>query len=341
VLTKNPGGAPLHYTSLKKALEEFKPGDTIEIRDETWEEIGTASQTKGLIITAAVGKHVTWRPPGNQRGNYLLSLAGADGARISGITFQAGGPSGGQTDFAVRLQGNCSGLVIEDVEMLDAGVANLLLHDCVSDRARPIVIRKCRFANPGGKESKAAVLFTAETAAKGLPPSGSQNVQFHGCVADGSFSTAVFEFDGSAGGIDIRHCRAGRAPVGVLFKKMTPPAEAVWNVQVVGNTFQTGSGIVCEDPTGLTKRPQNKIVVERNLFLGEPAKIGADPNAKFLTAEGNFRKAGLPDAGMPLLPTTAIDVDLPTDLQRFLQYDKSSPLFKAYKDLPVGAPPEQ
>src|SRR5262249_22971965 len=80
VLTKTPGGAPLHYTSLKKALEEFKPGDTIVIRDESWEEIVTASQTKNLVLTAAEGKHVTWRPPGNQRGNSLLSLASADGA---------------------------------------------------------------------------------------------------------------------------------------------------------------------------------------------------------------------------------------------------------------------
>jgi hypothetical protein len=159
-------------------------------------------------------------------------------------------------------------------------------------------------------------------------------------VADGPFSSAVFQFDGSAGGIDIRHCRAGRAPVGVLFKKIAPPVEAVWNVQVVGNTFQAGSGIVCEDPAAITKRPQNKIVVERNLFLGEPAKIGADPNVKFLSAEGNFRKAGMPDSGAPLLPTTEIQIDLPTEPQRFLQYDKSSPLFKAYKELPVGAPPE-
>jgi serine/threonine protein kinase len=335
VLTKTPGGAPLHYASLKKALEDFKPGDTIVIRDEVWEEIGTASQTKGLVITGD-GKHVTWRAPGNQKGNFLLSLANADGARISGITFQAGG----QIDHAVRLYGQCPGLVIEDVEMLDANGSSLVLHDCTSDKDRPISIRRCRFANPGGKECKSAVLFTAEAAAKGQPPLGSQNVQFHGCVAEGPFSSAVFQFDGSAGGIDIRHCRAGRAPVAVLFKKITPPAEAIWQVQVVGNTFQAAAGIVCEDPVAITKRPQNRIVVERNLFLGEPGKIGGDPNAKFLTAEGNFRKAGAPPGGAPLLPTTEINIDLPTDPQRFLQYDKSSPLFKAYKDLPVGAPPE-
>lgn len=335
VLTKTPGGAPLHYTSLKKALEDFKPGDTIVIRDDVWEEIGTASQTKGLVITGD-GKHVTWRAPGGQRGNFLLSLASTDGARISGITFQCGG----QTDHAVRLYGPCPGLVIEDVEMLDANSSSLVLHDCTSDKDRPISVRRCRFANPGGKECRSAVLFTAEAAAKGQPPLGSQNVQFHGCVADGPFSSAVFQFDGSAGGIDIRHCRAGRAPVGVLFKKTMPPVEAVWQVQVVGDTFQTDAGIVCDDPIGIMKRPQNKIVVERNLFLGEPARVGADPNAKFLTAEGNFRKTGAPPGGAPLLPTTEINFDLPTDPQRFLKYDKSSPLFKAYKDLPVGAPPD-
>ena len=77
-------------------------------------------------------------------------------------------------------------------------------------------------------------------------------------------------------------------------------------------------------------------------WIKEGAKLdtGADPNAKFLTAEGNFRKAGAPNGGPPLLTTTEINIELPTDPQRFLQYDKSSPLFKAYKDQPVGAPPE-
>src|SRR5205085_588399 len=51
VLTKNPNGAPLHFTSLAKAVAEFKPGDTIVIADDTWEEYATASRTKNLVIT--------------------------------------------------------------------------------------------------------------------------------------------------------------------------------------------------------------------------------------------------------------------------------------------------
>jgi hypothetical protein len=63
---------------------------------------------------------------------------------------------------------------------------------------------------------------------------------------------------------------------------------------VVGNTIQTtpGAGIVCEDPASVAKKPQNKIVVERNLFVGEPGRVGGDPKAAFITAEGNYRKAG-------------------------------------------------
>jgi eukaryotic-like serine/threonine-protein kinase len=329
VLTKNPGGAALHYTSLESALKDYHPGDKIIIRDEVWEEFGAATRTKDLQISAADGKRVIWRAPANRRGGALLSLAGTEGAKISGITFQAGG----QADYDVRLFGQCPGLVLEDVEMLDAGVANLAVADCVG----PIIIRKCRFANPIGKECRAAVLFVAD------PPSkGSQNVQFNGCCAEGPYSSAAFQFEANATGIEIHHCRAGNAANGVLFRKLLPPAEPNWQVKIVGNTFQAtqGAGINCEDPAELAKRPQNRIIVERNYFLGEPARVGVDPNAKFLTAEGNFRKTGTPPGPSPQFPTTEINIDLPSDPAKFLQYDKSSPLFRAYKDQPVGAPPE-
>ncbi len=293
-----------------------------------------ASQTKGLVLKAAEGKRVVWKAPGNQHPSALLSLANTEGARISGITFDAGG----QIDYAVRLHGHCSGLELDGVDMLNAGKAGLAVHDCVADKDRPVKIHKCRFANPGGKPSGAAVLFKAEYAAKGMPPQGSQNVQIDGCVAEGPFSSAAFQFDGSAGGIEIRHCRAGRAPNGVLFRKQMPPAEAIWQVRIVNNTFQAEAGIVCEDPPEIMKRPQNKIVVERNYFIGEPARVGADPNAKFVTAQGNYRKTGTP-GGSPLVPTTEVPVDLPTEPQKFLQYGDSCPLAHILNNQPVGAPP--
>ena len=336
-LTRNPGGAANHYASLQKALEDFRTGDTIVIRDDVWEEFGAVTRTKGLVLTAAEGKRVVWRAPANKRGGVLLSLASTEAAKISGITFQAGG----QAEYAVRLQGSCSGLVLEDVEMLDATIASLAVHQCAGEKDRPVTIRKCRFGNPGGKECRSAVLFTADPPPKGtaMPP-GSQFVNINSCVADGPFSSATFQFEGSATSVDIRHCRAGRAPNGVLFRKLTPPADAVWQVQIVGNTFMTepGVGINCQDPANVVKRPQNKIVVERNYFVGEPARVGADANAKFLVAEGNFRMTGKPAS--PLLATTEINVTLPTEPARFLVYDRSCPLFRAFKDQPVGAPPD-
>jgi hypothetical protein len=231
--------------------------------------------------------------------------------------------------------------VLEDVEMLDAGISSLAVHHCVAEKDRPVLIRRCRLGNPAGKECKAAVLFTAETPPKGAAvPSGTQHIQMQSCVLDGPFSLAAFQFEGSASNVDIRHCRAGRAPNGVLFRKLVPPADAVWQVQLIGNTFQTqpGAGIVCEDPAAVAKRPQNKVVVERNFFVGEPARVGADPKGTFLAAEGNFRKSGTPAS--PLLQTTEINVTLPTEPARFLAYDRSCPLFRAFKDQPVGAPPD-
>lgn len=337
VLTRNPAGAAYHYSSLQKAVEEFRTGDTIVIRDEVWEEFGAVTRARGLVLSAPEGKRVVWRAPANKKGNALLSLANTEGAKISGIVFECGG----QVEHAVRVSGQSPGLVLEDVEMLDASVSAVAVHNCVGEPNRPVVIRKCRFGNPGGKDSRAAVVFTADPVSKTSVPTGSQHVQILQCVGEGPYSSAAFQFEGSATGVEIRHCRVGRSENGVVFKKSTTSPDAVWQVQIVGNTIQTtpGAGIVCEDPAAIAKRPQNKIVVERNFFVGEPARVGADPAAPFMTADGNYRKAGTP-VGSPNLPTTEIAVELPTDPAKFLTYDKNSPLYRAFKNAPVGAPPD-
>jgi len=337
VLTKNAAG-PLQYTSTQKALADFRTGDRIEIQDPVWEEDLVLSRIKGLVLTAPVGKHVVWRSPPGRASPQLLSLHGIDGGRIAGITFQAEG-----RDHAIRIAGNCPGLVIEDVECLDATSAPLVIHDCTGERDRPVVIRRTRLANPGGKESRAGVLFTSDQPAKVANAPGYSNVQIANCVIEGPYRDGAFDFAGTALGVEIRNCRVWKAGSGVHFGKATA---STWRVDIVGNTFHTLSraGILIEDAVAM-KRLENQITFRQNYFLNLPEVsqvVGDLNNAKFLTAEGNFRKSGTPP-GSPLTPTDEINVDLPTDPNdriHFLAYDRSSRLFTAFKDKPVGAPPE-
>jgi hypothetical protein len=351
VLTKNPGGAALHYSSLQKALEDFRPGDSIVIRDDVWEEFAAATRPKDLMLSGADGKRVTWRAPAHLKGpqdRALLALHGAEGGRISGITFDAGGV----VTTGLRLSGPSPGLVIEDVELLNAANAALVVHDCVGDKARPVAIRKCRFTTSAGKETRTAVAFSSDPPAKagGVSP-GSQNVQIQSCLVEGPFAIGAFQFDGSASGVEIRNCRVWKAGHGVHFRKLLPPnTTAAWKVDVVGNTFHslTGAAIRCEDAGQIKQRADNRLFFAQNFFSEMPAvaRIDGDANnARFASVEpgSNFRKVGTPP-GHPLVPTAEINADVwadPSDRLHFLLYDRENPLFTAAPGKkPVGVPPE-
>src|SRR5262245_3717725 len=361
VLTKHAAGLPYHFTSLKDAVAEFKTGDTIVIHDDEWEERVSVSGTQGLVLMPAEGKRVIWRAPANKSSHALLSLYNAEGARVAGITFQAGH----RCEHAVRIAGNCAGLMLENLEFADATLAGLAVHDCDGAKGRPVTVRKCRFLNPGGKESRSAVVFTSNPAASSRPGSydpGSQEFLIQDCVVEGPFAGPAFLFDGSATGATVRHCRVWRAQHGVQFKKPRP--EVVWKVDVVGNTFHTISGAAIQvDDLTTMKRQENRITVSQNFFTAAPvvANFGGDATGAqaYFASEGNFRKRGIPAAwpepkapAPPAPPTpspvanlivsSVTDADVPAnpaDPARFLSYEKSSPLFTAFAGKPVGAPP--
>jgi len=337
-LSKSAGGA-MHFATFQDALKEFKPGDTIVIKDDVWEEQAAASGARGLTLTSQDGKRVVWRAPGGNkvRDVALLALSGCEGARISGITFDAAGIA----PNAVRLHRPCGGLILEDVEMLDARDGSLVLEDCTGQQAKPVTIRKTRFFNSAGKDGKAGVRFLASSTRAGAVAPGNQAVHFQACTFDGALA-AAFQFEGTASAIDIRHCRVKTAN-GLVFKKVDKPSEVVWRVDVTNNTFLTpaGFGVLVEDATQVKAKPENRLSFTANYFIGTPGQVLLDAtNAKFLVSEnqGNLRKAGS-QPGVMLL-TGESPVDLPADGPQMLSYDKSNPLNTAFNGKPVGAPPE-
>jgi len=189
IVTKSATGPNL-YATVQKAANDARPGDKIVIQDPEWEEMASLNRNKGIALVAPEGKRVVWRAPAGKGVPYLLSLYGTDNVRVSGISFQ----SEGRAEYAVRIAGACPGVVLEDVELLDAIIAPLALHDCVGERDHPIAVRKVRLANPGGKDPRAAVLFSAESKAS----AGSHWVQIENCVIAGPFREGAFQFEGSA-----------------------------------------------------------------------------------------------------------------------------------------------
>jgi eukaryotic-like serine/threonine-protein kinase len=345
VVSRNWSGDPLQYSSVQKAVSEFRPGDTIVLQDDV-EEFVAVSKAKGLTIVAAEGKKVVWRAPPGKNQHALLSIATCEGARIAGITFE-GNP---KVDYAVRLGGPCPGLILEDCDLHDGGLGSLALHDCTGDSNRLVTVRRCRIAGAAGK---GAVLFLADPPKKrDFPADGSQAVFIHNCLVEGPPDGAGFFFDGSAAA-EIRHCRMWKGQAGVQFHKATmrSKTDLAWQVTVGGCTFhsQKTAGVWIEDVTEIKTGAWNRIALTQNFFAGMPAAIKIDGDAggvRVLAFSDNVLRKGTPPgqaANFEIPPMPEADADVvvdPNDPTRHLSTPRGSPLLKAANGKPAGVPPE-
>ncbi len=354
IVTHTPNGNPLHFGSIKEAWDEFRPGDTMVMQDEDWEESQVIiSGKRAPVLIAAEGKRVIWKTPaGKTDVQSLLALHNAEGGRVSGISFQCDG----RASVGVRISGKCGGLILEDVEFGGATTAGIEFHDADGEKGRPITVRKARF-HSAGKDCKTGVIFTGPAAPPKAPrgPSSDELVLAN-CLIEGPFTQAGFQFEAGATGIEIRHCRFWRSTIGIQFRKKP---EAVWQVHLTANTFHTlTAGLQADDIASLS-RPENKIKLTQNFFADCGQVLLALPvpvaTTAFAESAGNFRKIGngpgtaLPPPapnvpGAPMFPTEEIAVpDLPANPNeptKFLVYDRAHPLARAYLGKPVGAPPE-
>lgn len=342
-LSVTPGGP---IPSVREALKLARDGDTIVIETDV-EETVAVSKVKNLTITAAEGKRVVWRAP-NKTDNSILSLANMEGARIAGITFEANPKV---VDHAVRLSGHCPGLVLENVEMLNAKVAPLLLHACTGDKGRPVTIKNCRMA---GTDGVAGIQFKADPSPKAnYPAPGSQLVVIERCLVEGPANGAAISFEGSAVA-EVRQCRIWKGTFGVLFKRITdrPPSDLLWQVVLTNNTFhgQVQAAVRVEEAGQVRRRHENRITLAYNFFAGTPVAIKMDGDAAksdFLSVDpANVRKVGTQPgqaANLPLPPMIETPADVntkDTSWDKLLTYDRNSPLFRAAIGKPAGATPE-
>jgi hypothetical protein len=325
--------------------------------EEDVEEAVALTQVKNVTIKAADGKKVTWRAPGGKNNEPLLTLSGAEGTRVEGITFDAG-----QRDCAVKLGERCHGLVLERVEMVNAKVAALVLHE-----VRGLTVHNCTL---DGRAGQAAVAFTSRGS---IAQSNVQPVLLDRCLIYGPAGGSAVRFDGNAAAT-LRRCRIFQGDFGVRFQKADRPAtELQWQVTLTENTFhsQTQAAIHIDDTPAFGARKDNKLTLAQNFFAGMPVAVRLDglpppppppavpppvPPPAFLVAvdNSNVRKDPPGPNQPPTVPTqpatvppvqfavTQADVSLdPTNPAKLLTYEKGGPLSTAAANSkPAGAPPE-
>ena len=342
ILTKNPNGQALHFSSLSDAGAQLKPGDQILIADDEWEETAALNSAKNVTLSGLDGKKVNWRSPATPKTgqNALLAVHNCEGIRISGINFNAGD----HLEHCLKFSGRAFGNLVEDIQCSDAAGSNVLFKDCVADANRPFVVRSSRFMEIVGSKSKSAMLFetTQTTPRPGQPAPVNRDIAIRECRFDGPYAAAAIVFSGGMVNVSINNNKLHNATNGLLFRKARP--EVDMQATISSNTFHLmkNAGIHVEDTVSMRK-PANKIVVEYNFFVACALAAKADgdlTNLTFFQKNFNFRKTGVPAGNAELFPTTEINAELPVDPARkpFLYYDKTtSPLGKAGDGKPVGA----
>lgn len=253
-------------TTLRGALEQAKPGETIVLLDDRIEEPpvrvsdrGT-NQKKGVAIEAGnAAKLVTWAPRSSGRGQAILTLADVEDLRVSGLQFELGGAA----DCGITVGGNCPGLVIENVIVRHPRSVGFRFDAVRGEPGRPVVVKKSRviFAEP--KPEAGMVLFAC------------RNLQVADCRFEGPGLSGV-RVDGSASDVELRNNRIHNFEVGVrLSGKLTN--ETPYNLTVENNTFHTitTAGMLADHPFAGAKQT---VTLTKNYF-GATKEIATSPAA--------------------------------------------------------------
>jgi tRNA A-37 threonylcarbamoyl transferase component Bud32 len=215
------------FATVREALRRAKPGDRVEVREDTWQEaleladgVGSGIRLEGR---APGGKPVVWRAlPGHKEDRPLVQVSGVGGLSLSGFTFDGQG----RLKELVSLAGACPGLTLEDVTLQGFEQSAVALHRCGGEEGRPVVLRRVR-AVPG-RGATAALLLEARA---GEP---SRHVRVSACRLEGPYQAAVL-LSGPAADLAFEGNRVYNAADGLLVRKgMSAHPVAL---TLAGNTF--------------------------------------------------------------------------------------------------------
>ena len=161
-----PADATLTLTSLGELAKHggIKAGDTILIVDEAIEFgpillIGKAENVR--IEAANPAKNVAWKfNPKAKSGATIppaISINGCRDVTIKGFTIDLDG----QPDSAIVATGDCSGLTLANITLLNAASTGIRLGNAKGTAEKPLTIEMCRVAG-STKLEQALHLFNAE-----------------------------------------------------------------------------------------------------------------------------------------------------------------------------------
>jgi serine/threonine protein kinase len=255
VLRVSRSGAPGTLASIQEALFQARPGDHVQVLDESWEEAlhltGDTGKGQGVVLESAGDKPVVWKAPRSLRDDQpLIYMSSVAGVHLHNFVLD------GQDrvrDLLV-ISGPCPGLTVEDVHLKGFVQAAIALSDCAGESEQPVTLQRLRCLPTRG--AAAAIRFD------GRPEEGNRFVHAHDCRLEGPYQSAVL-FAGPATDVEFSRNRIYSATDGFLYKRGTPPAalgltltsNTICRIEGVGIRFETSPPV-----------ESSRVTLSNNLF---------------------------------------------------------------------------
>lgn len=354
ILTVSKPGGTGKYNTVREALDKAKDGDRIVIQDSPWEEDLQVNHGKSLTIEGAEGKEIIWKLPAGSTGEGIVKLINPRGVKIRNFKFDGGGQIGN----ALLVGGMSSGLAIQDIVIVNTTESGIKFKDCSGMDAKgadtdPVVVQRVRVITTAAKAAEAGIFLIGsdETKVGKREIRVNENITVRDSRFEGPFRKGAFLVQGSTVRIEFKHNRIFQAVNGVYFNEFK--AGYAYRVRIVGNTFYglTDAGIHFKNaavPSQPQHASQQNLEIEQNYFATNQQNaayvlLRSDDTAQFpVRLNVNNARNALTKDGVPALNATIVEAQLPLDPNddKFLRYDKASPLYKvAPGSKPVGMPP--
>lgn len=349
IITANAHGTPKTFLD---AVARVQSGDRVIFYDKKFAESIVIDQKMGRDVTivgvgAANPDEMTEIcPPTNHPNDQpLVTIRNASRVTIRDLAFSGMD----RLRTLVQVEGDCAGLVLENVEFRDYRETGVAFIGCVGESTNPVQVRGCRFvwaAKRATNASSAIRILPSITDKSRL----TKFLQVSDCCIVG-WSASGVRLDASVSDFEFTRNRVYSVDHAIHWTVADPLAGL--NLTLASNTFAKCRTLLRVEQ--LNPEPASRVSLRENLLVDVQSLISAKDEslcpklAQLVTdSSGNIRSAQGGHAAQELIiqGVTEREIEsIPTDPKQsasFLTYPRTSPLLTAgTKGGPVGVPPKQ
>jgi hypothetical protein len=198
LIVSKDANRPNAYRSINQALSKAEFDTVIELWDDVHEESVVFDGGRGgrtnITLQAAPGKEIVWKPGRNKDPQTpLLRLIKTPDFKLKGkgITFDGSLDKDRSVNDLIMITSDCSGLVIEDLQMRHFARDAVLIMNATGSANRPIRLERLWTITQEFEKPRAVIYFDAN--AKVIPPQN-DHIEIRDCTFKGIDAESAIQF---------------------------------------------------------------------------------------------------------------------------------------------------